>query len=206
VTSARTVEIPSGADTGGSYIVGEALTIYQAAMVYSGRHPGGRFVDGTEEYGRAPLREYESYLGKGTHEGPRNLAWNIYCELRRMVASGEIKPIKPAYAASGEIDPLDTLIATADVAKLAKTRGESPKYLGNWMREPPRASRRSRRAVEQAIARLRENYSDREVPARGEKSDRQIHDALKRPNETKPPFSLDSTRRALRAIAPNRSR
>jgi hypothetical protein len=138
VTS-RCVEIPGAADTGGPFIVGETLTIYQAAMVYSGRHPGGQFLDG--EYGRASLREYESFLGKGARGGPRKHAWDIYCQLRRMVAAGEIKPTKAAYTRSDEIDPLDTLIATADVGKLAKARGESPEYLANWMRESPRKER-----------------------------------------------------------------
>jgi hypothetical protein len=206
MTDERGTEIPETLWSGGPFNIGETLTIYQAAMVYSGRHPGGRFVDGTKDYDRATLHDYELFLGKGARDAPRKLAWDIYCQLREMVASGDIKPNKPAYTPTGDIDPRDTLIATTDVAKLARARGQSPEYLANWMREPPRASQRSRRAVDQAIARLREKYPDREVPARAEKSDRQIHDALKRPNEAKAPFSLDSTRRALRELVPNRSR
>jgi hypothetical protein len=137
VTSDRRVEMPAGAATGGPFIVGEKLTIYQAAMVYSGRHPGGSFVDGTKDYERASLHDHESYLGKGARDGPRKLAWDIYCQLRRMVAAGEIKPIKTAYTPTGEIDPLDTLIATVDVANLARARGESPECLAPWMNVPP---------------------------------------------------------------------
>jgi hypothetical protein len=165
-------------DAGGPFKVGDKLTIYEAAMVYCGRHPGGRFLD-SEKYGRASLREHEIFLGKGSRDPTRALGW------------------------SGEFNPLDTVVNTADVAALARERGETPEYLAPWMREPKPASKRSRRAVNEAINRLKEKYLDG-VPAKTEKSDRQIHDALKRPNEPKTPFSLDSTRRALREIAPNR--
>jgi len=191
-------------DAGGPFKVGDKLTIYEAAMVYCGRHPGGRFLN-SEKYGRASLREHDIFLGKGSHDPTRALSWYVYGELRRRVAEGSIKPVSPAYMESGEFNPLDTVVNTADVAALARERGETPEYLAAWMREPQRTSKRSRRAVDQAINRLKEKYLDG-VPARTEKSDRQIHDALKRPNEPKAPFSLDSTRRALREIAPNRSR
>jgi hypothetical protein len=158
VTSARTVEIPEGLWTGGPFIVGDTLTIHEAAMVYSDRHPGGRFVNGTEEYGRASLREYESYLGKGAREGRQKLAWDIYCELRERVKTGRIIPLRTAYLSDGEIDPRDTVIATAAVAELASERGESPKFLCKWMPTgsklaPP--SQRTRKSRDSAIARLK---------------------------------------------------
>jgi hypothetical protein len=143
--SARRVEIEGGADTGGPFPVGDTLTIYQAAMVYSGRHPGGRFID-SAEYGRASLHDYEVFLGKGSSDKLRALAWYIYCELRRRVEAGVIKPIAPAYMPNGEFDPRDTVIRTADVAAIAWERGESAEYLAPWMKvstsaQPPRKKR-----------------------------------------------------------------
>jgi hypothetical protein len=209
VTSQHCVEIPGAADTGGPFIVGDTLTIYQAAMACSGRHPGGRFVDGTTEYERASLREYESYLGKGARGGPRKLAWDIYCELRERVKTGRIIPLRTAYLSDGEIDPRDTIIATAAVAELASERGESPKFLCKWMPAgsklaPP--SKRTRKSRDLAIARLKRKYLNSEIPARSAMSDMQIHNSLKEPNETKPPFGVDTTRRALNEFAPNRRR
>jgi hypothetical protein len=205
--SDRSVVIPETSESGGPFWVGDTLTIHEAAMVYSGRHPGGRFVNGTDEYERASLREYESYLGKGARDGPRKLAWDIYCELKERVKAGRIIPLKTAYTSDGELDPRDTRIATTDVASLAPERGDSPEFLCKWMPTlsnlaPP--SKRVRNSRELANARLRKKYPNREIPPRTQISDMQIHNSLKEPNESKPPFSVDTTRRALKELAPTR--
>jgi hypothetical protein len=53
----RIVEIPGSADFpelgGEAFIVGDTLTIYEAAMVYSDRHPSGQILNGTKDYDRA---------------------------------------------------------------------------------------------------------------------------------------------------------
>lgn len=172
MTSDRRVEIPGGADTGGPFIVGETLTIYEAAMVYSGRHPGGRFLN-SEKYGRASLRDHERFLGKGSCDPTRGLGWYVFGELRRRVAEDSIKPVCPAYMESGEFNPLDTVIKTADVAALARERGEAPEYLAPWMivptlAQPPR-KKRAQPKRDQAKRLIRERYgkcvpSEEEVP------------------------------------------
>jgi hypothetical protein len=170
VLSDRRVEIPAvnadgseAVDAGGPFRVGDTLTIYQAAMVYSGRHPGGRFVEGAGGYDRASIDQHELFLGRGAREGPQKLAWDVYCELLRRVVAGEIKPIKAAYTPAGAIDPRDTVIATADVAALARERNESLGYLAPWMRERPR-KKRIQPQREQAKQLILQRYGDR-VPS-----------------------------------------
>jgi hypothetical protein len=91
--------IPASAETGGEFKIGETLSIYEAVMVYAGRHPGGAFMNGkvtdyvrdesdeieldaegrrkTEPafYGRADLETHEVFLGRRAMEGPRKLSW-----------------------------------------------------------------------------------------------------------------------------------
>jgi hypothetical protein len=122
----RRVEIEGSADTGEPFTVGDTLTIYQAARVYFGGHPGGSLEE-------ASIDILERFLGREAPDGARTLAWDIYCELVRRVEAGTIKPVRAAYLPSGKINPRDTVIKTEDVAALARERRESPKYLAPWM-------------------------------------------------------------------------
>jgi hypothetical protein len=182
MTSDRTVVIPvlnddrseavDPGDARGPFTFGDRLTIYEAAMVYSGRHPGSPFLD-SEKYGRASLRDYEKFLGKGSGDPMRALGWYVFGELRRRVAEGAIKPVSPAYMDSGEFNPLDTVIKTADVAALARERGETPEYLAPWMNVPtptqPPRKKRAQPKRDQAKRLISERYgesipSEEEVP------------------------------------------
>ena len=113
-----TNEIPGRPDYGGPFIVGEKLTVYQAAMVYSGAHPGEQFLEGCS------LGEYERFLNRGWRDELGWLRWTVYRQLLEMIGSGEIKPVKLAYMPSGELDPRGVVIKTADVAALAQQRNE----------------------------------------------------------------------------------
>jgi hypothetical protein len=112
--------IPEARYSGAPFEVGETLTVYEAAMVYSGRHPGGVFLSGNAKnpeanYGRADLEDYEVFLGRNAKDddAPRKLAWNIYRELLRRIETGKIKPVSRAYRRNGALDPRDTVIRTA---------------------------------------------------------------------------------------------
>jgi hypothetical protein len=148
--SNRGDEIEETAESGGPFWVGEELTIYQAAMVYSGRHPGGHFVNGTLDWERASLNDFEVFLGRRAREGERKLAWDVYCELLNKVKARKIEPVRTAYLPKGELDPRDTVIKTADVAALARERRESPKYLAPWMIAPPTDTREGARPLPEA--------------------------------------------------------
>ncbi len=129
---ARTVEIPGAADTGGPFIVGETLTIYEAAMVYSGRHPGGRYIEGES------LEAHESFLGRGVllrrgfDERPYKTSWAVYRELCERADRREIKPVR-TYFLNDKLDPRLTVIRTVDLANLAEERGDSSFDFSSWM-------------------------------------------------------------------------
>jgi hypothetical protein len=196
------VEIPEQPYTGGPFVVGDALTLYEAAMVYSERHPGGQFVDGTKDYERAEIEDYELYLGKNVREGPGKLAWDIYCQLRKMVATAEIKPIKAAYTPSGEIDPRDTKIATADIVKLARARGETPHFLSLWKsRQVPAPSRprgRVRSKYDTAVTRIERAFPDGKIPPLAEMSHGKLYQLVTKSDGATPAFSLDTCTRVRR--------
>ena len=101
-------------DAGAPFVIGETLTVFEAAMVYAGRHPHGAFLKD------ASIEVHEKFLrGRSddrTRENRRRLrSWDIYCEIRTRVRSGRIVPVKPAYDLSGEIDARYTRVRTSDL-------------------------------------------------------------------------------------------
>jgi hypothetical protein len=132
--------IPAPLDAGKDFHVGPELTVFEAAMIYAGRHPHGGFLrDGTVADHLRFLHAGASELPKGTRtrtgsekvrsgERPRQ-SWDIYCELMKRIEVGTIIPVRCAYQRSGELDPVRTRIRLDDVARLAAERGERPKYL-----------------------------------------------------------------------------
>jgi len=111
--------------------VGDTLTIFEAAMVYAGRHPHSVFLrDGSVEdhvtFLRAGIREREPR--SRDRIGARQ-SWDIYCEIMKRIRQGDITAAKRAYLKDGEIDPIRTVIRTADLVALASERDERPKYL-----------------------------------------------------------------------------
>jgi hypothetical protein len=110
--------------------IGDEITVFDAAMIYAGRHPHPRFLkDGSLEdhweFLRAgiPQREPRSAVRRDAQ-----LSWDIYCELVRRLERGQINAVRTAYSGN-EIDPVRTIIRTSDVAVLATERGEQPQYL-----------------------------------------------------------------------------
>jgi hypothetical protein len=136
-----TVAIIPAVEGGAFLAIGDTLTIFDAAMIYAGRHPASAFLRDAE------LAEAEQFLGRGSrgedeHATGRRLSWDIYCELKRRVKSGEIKPVCAAYLSSDEndtpkIDPLRTTISIACLAELARERGDKPEFLAQLIEEPP---------------------------------------------------------------------
>ena len=112
--------------------VEDELTVYEAAMVYAGRHP---YPEMFGPYGGENRRKHCLTLLKlGLSERlPRRQraqrSWNIFCEVGERIRQGKIKPITTAYDLAGEIDLIDTVISTVEIMQLARDRGEQPKYL-----------------------------------------------------------------------------
>jgi hypothetical protein len=125
--------------------IGDELTVYEAAMVYAGRHP---YPHDFGPYDSRNKRERCLTLLKlGLSERlPRRQraqrSWDIFCELGERVRQGLITPTRIARDLAGEVDLVETVIAIRDLVQLAIERGESPKYLRGFQTKTttPRAS------------------------------------------------------------------
>jgi hypothetical protein len=209
-----TVEIPGCAEFPelgrAAFTVGDTLTIFEAAMVYSDRHPGGQIINGTDSYERGEIKDYESYLGKGARDGPRKVAWDFYCQLRKMIDAGDIKPAREAYTPSGKLDPRDTRIATAVIVQLAEVRGQVPHYLSLWKSrqapDPSRQTDRVRRKLDAAMKRIKEEFQGGVIPPLSELSDGKLYQLVTKRDGSTAAFSLDTCRRARRKLALNQSK
>ena len=110
-----------------AFVIGDALTIFEAAMVYAGRHPHPRFLR------NGSIEDHVQFLRAGIRERePRRRirarrSWDIYCELINRIKQRWLTPVKSAYSEDGEVDPRRTVIQTADLVLLAKERDEQPK-------------------------------------------------------------------------------
>jgi len=131
--SAVVVEIPGG----GSFTVGDELTIIEGAMVYSGRPPNNPFFEG------ASLRELETHLGRGVllrrnfDERPHQVSYAVYREVCELIGRGEIRPVKTYFLSDGlKLDPRLTTIRTSDFAKLAEKRRDSCFDFSPWTPAP----------------------------------------------------------------------
>jgi hypothetical protein len=114
--------------------IGDTLTVFEAAMVYAGRHPHPLFLrNGSIEHHvqflRAGIREREPRRGIRARR-----SWDIYTELINRIKQRQLTPVKPAYLANSEVDPRRTVIQTARLVLLAKEREEQPKYLKHLLR------------------------------------------------------------------------
>jgi hypothetical protein len=120
---------PSAADR--PFEIGNELTVYEAAMVYAGRHPYPHFF----QVRNGAIGEHVDFLRLGLSRMPSRdrarvqRSWDIYCELARRIDQNQILPVRRAYDLQGGIDPRNTLIRTADLVDLANQRGERPRYL-----------------------------------------------------------------------------
>jgi hypothetical protein len=112
--------------------IGDELTVYEAAMVYAGRHPYPQMFG---PYDRSSKREHcltLLKLGLSARLPRRQRAqrsWDIFCELGERVKRGQITPIRSAHDPASKIDLIRTVISTADLVQLAKDRDEQPRYL-----------------------------------------------------------------------------
>jgi hypothetical protein len=122
--------------------IGDELTVYEAAMVYAGRHPYPQMFG---RYNSKNRREHCLTLLKlGLSERLQRRqraqrSWDIFCEIGERIKRDQIKPIRIVRDPTGEIDLVDTVISTADLAQLAIKRGEQPKYLRPWADDETRA-------------------------------------------------------------------
>jgi len=129
--------------------IGCELTVFQAAMIYAGRHPHPRFLKG------ASIDHHLEFMRAGIPQQPRSRLrararrnWDIYCEIIRKIEGGEIWPIRRASDRRGRLDPVRTVIRTSDLEWLAAERGERPKYLGRPAVAKSKSEPRLRKALD----------------------------------------------------------
>jgi hypothetical protein len=133
------VKIPAPTDEDKPFTVGEELTVYEAAMVYAGRHPYPKMFG---PYDGSSRREHCLTLLKlGLKEGLRRRqraqrSWDVFRRLQEKIKRGQIQPRKSAYDLDGEIDPFRTVIKTSELVSLANERGENPRYLKHLPNHP----------------------------------------------------------------------
>jgi hypothetical protein len=127
----RLVVIPAPTESDKPFNVDDSLTIYEAAMVYAGRHPYPYFFsikDGSVEEHVEFLR-----LGVSQNLSRKRLrarrSWDIYCEITKRIEEGVIEPLIRAYDQNGRLDPRRTRIRTAELVMLATERKEQPRSL-----------------------------------------------------------------------------
>lgn len=142
----------SGEDEVDPFVIGDSLSLYEAAMVYSGRNPAARFISG------GSAEDYETFLGlrpaldedwllesdEGDDECTsqlrrktkrRRLSRDVLNELLREIKVGNISPLRWAELANSEPDIRRIVISTIDLVNLARRRQETPEYLTDWNRE-----------------------------------------------------------------------
>jgi hypothetical protein len=157
-----TLPAPANSDEQ-EFQIGDELTVFEAAMIYAGRHPAPRFLkDGT-------IHDHLDFLRAGIRERePRSRirirarrSWDIYCEIIARIKAGRIQPLRPAYDAEGQVDPIRTVIRTPDLQDLAKERRERPRALTHLQtaQSSPRKSG-TRPAFERAKRALGSIYSN----------------------------------------------
>jgi hypothetical protein len=137
--SSEFVAIPDPTAKDKPFKIGDVLTVYEAALVYAGRHPYPYFFD---VKGRG-IKEHLEFLRLGlAQSSPRKRvhaqrSWDIYCELINRIEKSRIQPVKLAYDQLGRIDLRRTQIRTSDLVTLAKERGEKPRTLRPLLVESP---------------------------------------------------------------------
>ena len=169
-------------------MIGETLTIDEAAAASVGL-VSWNFRNGMESLWREPR---DSFLRS---------AWDVRCDLLRRLESGGIEPLRTAFLEDGRLDPIGTVIRTQDLISVLRERGEVLPWILLWeQRHPlktPVKPARQQKDRSEAAAILREKYPDGFPP---DKSDNQVYLSLAPPGKGEPGFSIDTMRRAKKAL------
>jgi hypothetical protein len=108
----------------------DEISIFNGAMIYSGRHPAPRFLkDGSLSDRLNFLRAGVLDSAKAGVRAEARLSWDVLHEIINRIERNEIIPTRCAFDAHGKLDPVRTRIRTSDLAELAIERGERPTYL-----------------------------------------------------------------------------
>jgi hypothetical protein len=98
------VSIPPPISDEMPFEIGNTATVFEASMVYAGRHPPGRVLKG------ANVNDHLKFLRAGIPEQPRSRvrararrSSDIYCALIDKIKDGIIVPARISYQQSGEI-------------------------------------------------------------------------------------------------------
>jgi hypothetical protein len=105
--------------------IGDELTVYEFAMVCSGRHPYPKDFGPYDDRNKHKRCLTLLKLGLSERLPDRQHAqrsWNLYCEITEKIKRGKITPIKTVRDFAGEIDPINTVIPTAHLRRDATSK------------------------------------------------------------------------------------
>jgi hypothetical protein len=172
------------------FTLGDELTIADAAMVYSDRHPRQSYWYGRGPDNPSPINprepagvdQIEKMIGKGATKdldfgfgfGSGALenwqkSWSVYCTLVDNVKKGLITPIKRVYLADGSINRVLTEIWISALLDLARQRGDPGEILSSLLTwyEAPELEAKSSLATESTLTTAETGSVEPSSPQRG---------------------------------------
>jgi hypothetical protein len=202
------------------FSIGDELSVFEAAMIYAGRHPALAILQGGD------IGDHLAFLKAGIRDQERRKraraqrSWDIYCTLVGRIERREIRPLKLAYDARGNLDPRRTTIETSVLVDLAVERGERPKYLRHRMPDqslrlgevqvpaaPYLSTPAAPEACTQSSSNILESMDESNDNARAARFFRYSHWGHLRSHEPKgpsrPAYKKDRAKQAMRALWPD---
>ncbi len=150
----------------------ERFTLYQAAMLWSGRNPLESFVRKQDCVSKISNSQLEDWLINCQHVdekvnrsfGP----WDIFIRLKNAVENGDIKALK-AFQEDGSLDPYRTVVRRGNLVEFAKEWDGIPEFLIDGpvesVNEPERPMPRQRFQENEILWVIRElGHDPRKLP------------------------------------------
>jgi len=113
-------------------------TVYEAAMVYSGRHPYPKMFGLSEDVRPHDDDQMQqrclTLLKTGLYNPHAQLSWDIFQTLAKMIERGEIDPINRVHDRDGQVNLFRTTITWSDLRRMTKDRSDQPEFLSKASR------------------------------------------------------------------------
>ncbi len=149
-------------DAGEPFIVTDALTVREAAMIYRDRHPAGRWLSTVNIFDPEHIATLERWIGRrdppavkllgdlraqpaeSDQERDRRISWEVASELSTAIDNHKIAPVHTERDPQGRTIHLACIVQLADLLAIARKRGDAGEIISsmtNWYEpaksEPP---------------------------------------------------------------------